>query len=251
MVTLDNHYLSVSLGTDANGSVVHVDLTEHAFVVGMPGSGAGNTIQTLIRGVADKPYVELQGIDPYLDLDPWKLRFSSLAKTDTDAVTLLTDLESRFEARAGMLARERSKRVGFASFPPSDDVPFIIVVVPELGLLPDEARKMVAHLVARGRYVGIFFILGGLGALMENSTVRDLIGNRIAHALQNEVVTQRVFSGAAPRVEPHRLHASKDRGVGYFASVGEAGRFSAPRLSWQDAQAFAVMTRPLVPRSLM
>lgn len=42
--SLDNHYLSVPVGADASGAPVLVDLTEHTFVVGSPGSGVGNTI---------------------------------------------------------------------------------------------------------------------------------------------------------------------------------------------------------------
>lgn len=251
MTSLDQHYLSVPLGVDDHGKTVLVNLGENAFVVGLPGSGVSNSIHTLIRGVADKPFVELLGIDPYPDLDPWKPRFSELAKTDQDAVSLLTDLEARFEARTGMLARAMSERVGFTDERPSDEVPFIVAVIPELGMLPEEAKPMVSHLVARGRYAGIFFILGGLQAITQNVPLRDLIGNRIAHALPHEGRAQCVFGHEATSLEPHRLDPIQDRGIGYFARSGESGRFTVPYMPYQDVQSFAVMTSPLVPKSLM
>lgn len=178
-------------------------------------------------------------------------RFASTATTVLDAVTLLSDLEARFEARATMLARTASKRIAFASMPPSDEVPFIVVVIPELGMLPAEAQQMVNHLVARGRFAGIFFIVGGMQAIVENPLLRNLIGNRIAHALRTEATTQRVFGEPAGRVEPHLLDPIHDRGVGYLATFGGTSRFTAPHIDHIAAQAFAVMTRPLIPKSLI
>jgi hypothetical protein len=248
---LDSYYLTVPVGSDANGNPVLIDLSERAFVVGMVGAGVGNTIRVLIRGVADKPFVELLGIDPYLDLAPWRSRFSSIANNDADTLALLVDLQARFDARTAALSRTMSKRVSFESAPPTDEMPFILVVLPELGVLPREAQLIARRLIARGRYAGIFFILGGLQAITENKLIRDLVGNRIAHALPHKAMTEAVFGALHEEVEPHLLDRIRDRGVGYVQSVGAASRFTAPRMTRADAQAFATMTAPLVPKSLI
>lgn len=225
---------ALPVGVDLDGSPVCVSLdSANALVAGNPGAGKSVFLSALICQL-----VRLPGEVVYI-LSPKALDFQAfdqVARVVEDVPTMLALMDAlgaeEVRRREWLRSRHLKKVVEY-----TPDMPHISVVVDEFSVLKAvtetaedsrgrtktvktgiELEAAIQHLVERGRYVGMSFILTTQRVSADNMStdLRDLVsGWRVAFALSTVESTRMVMGDRSADAPAHDIpHGA--RGVGWL-----------------------------------
>lgn len=249
---------SIPVGETVDGSPVCVSLdSANALVAGNPGAGKSVYLSALICQL-----VRLSGEVVYI-LSPKALDFMAfedvarVVEDVPDMLALMDALGAEELRRRDWLRAHRLKKLSDYT----DEMPHITVIVDEFSVLKSateqvedgkrtkvrktgqELESAIQHLVERGRYVGISFVLTTQRVSSENMStdLRDLVsGWRVAFSLSTVESTRMVMGDRASDAPAHDIPHSA-RGVGWMLRgsdpIAFKGAFASDEDEWAAADA--------------
>jgi len=250
---------AVPIGRREDGSPWTVRLRgSHTLVAGVTGAGKGSVLWSLIRALGPgirTGLVRLWALDPKggMELAAGAPLFEQFAHRSADEfATVLKDAVAVMDARAERLMGITREHM------PSVDEPLIVVLVDELASLTayaerDERKRInsaLAHLISRGRAVGVVIVAALQDPRKETIPFRSLIPTRIALALVEPDETDLVLGrGARDRGADCSRISLSTPGVGWVWCDSELEP-ARVRASWvsDDDIATTVLTYAHEPR---
>jgi S-DNA-T family DNA segregation ATPase FtsK/SpoIIIE len=227
----------------------------HTLVAGATGAGKGSVLWSLIRGlgpaIRDRR-ARVWALDPKggMELAAGASLFDRFAYSSAaDFATVLEDAVEVMDARAGRLRGVTREHT------PTVTEPLIVVLVDELASLTAYAGReernrintALAHLISRGRAVGVVIVAALQDPRKEVIPFRNLIPNRIALALVEPEETDLVLGkGARTRGADCSRIPLTAPGVGWVWCDGEPEPVRV-RASWVDDDDIAATVRAYTP----
>lgn len=217
------------IGVDEQGAPVYLGLLEtNALIAGQPGAGKSGTFASIYAQVAQLPNVATINFDPKMvELGAWQPRASFNSVGECCFPIVLEALYAEMERRYVIL-----KHRGLKKFTPEHwkEFPQLVLFMDELAkvfsdpenlsLSPQKTINYVytRKLIAEGRAAGIsvYTATQRPSADLVPTSMRNLIQQRIAHALARESDTRMVL-GDIDGTKAHELSPSQ-KGVGYILS---------------------------------
>jgi DNA segregation ATPase FtsK/SpoIIIE, S-DNA-T family len=247
---------AVPIGRREDGTPWSVRLRgSHTLIAGATGAGKGSVLQSIIRGLAPAirdRLVKLWAIDPKggMELAAGAPLFERFAhKSAAEFATVLEDAVAVMDGRAARLMGVTREHT------PTVNEPLIVVLVDELASLTayagrDERNRInaaLAHLISRGRAVGVVIVAALQDPRKETIPFRNLIPNRIALALVEAEETDLVLGrGARDRGADCSRISLATPGVGWVWCDGEPDP-TRVRASWVSDDDIAATVAAYTP----
>ncbi len=246
---------AVPIGRREDGTVWVVRLLgAHLLIAGTTGAGKGSVLWSLIRalaaGVRDG-LVRLWVLDPKGGMEfaagaPLFARFAH--GRPAEMASVLEDAVEVMDARAARLAGVTRLHT------PTVDEPLIVVVIDEVAALSAYARRedrnrindALAHLISRGRAVGVVVVAALQDPRKETIPPRNLIPVRIALALVEPDETDLVLGKGARQRGADCSRIPLNTGIGWVWCDGE-NEPTRVRASWVSDDDIAAMAAAYTP----
>lgn len=241
-------------------------LESHAVVGGVPGSGKSVFANVVLAGLAQRPDVQIVGIDCAggVELSDWAPRLSALATSQEEAIDALQALWEEHERRIEWLKAHGYKSLANAGF--SEEMPLYVAVIDEAAQLfrlespnkEDKARgsqlvDLVTRLITVSRKTGIVVILATQKPTTNTlpSLCRDNAQVKVAFRVTTAEAAKSILGDSAS-VAPVPPTAIRRDQKGVAIAEGADGELTVVRSYYIDeesdraiAQAYAHLARPL------
>jgi S-DNA-T family DNA segregation ATPase FtsK/SpoIIIE len=247
---------AVPIGRREDGTPWTIRLRgSHTLIAGVTGAGKGSVLQSLIRALGPgirSGLVRLWALDPKggMELAAGAPLFERFAhRSAVEFATVLEHAVALMDARASRLMGVTREHT------PTVDEPVIVVLIDELASLTayagrDERNRInaaLAHLISRGRAVGVVVVAALQDPRKETIPFRNLIPNRIALALVEPEETDLVLGrGARDRGADCSRISLTTPGVGWVWCDGEPEP-TRVRASWVSDDDIAATVAAYAP----